>query len=317
MENKSSADIQKALQEMFLPEDIEWRVQQAGVSSNNKPWVMAIPYITSRAVQKRLDDVMGFGNWKNEFKEVYGGMLCGLSLLIDGNWITKWDGAPINDSHPVKGVISDATKRSAIQWGIGRYLYQLDVEFAICEMVNCRRDATSNYHPIKEGKTVKWHINWQTPPLPAWAVPHKDLNPFLNPMKEAETMQELADAFSMAYKYSKAQGDDDLEEQFINCKNTNKERIQKGLGETAKKQFEAIKVFIDKQIKMFAQLPTKSTVDNNFELAKKSLSEECKGKIFKHENAFELLEAGYNARIEQLNKAAKAAKNKSNSQPKS
>ncbi len=301
MENKQVDPIQKALQEMFEPEDIEWRVQQGGVSANNKPWIMSIPYITSRAVQKRLDDVMGFGNWKNEFKEVYGGMLCGLSLLINDNWITKWDGAPINDSHPVKGVISDATKRAAIQWGIGRYLYQLDVVFAECELVESRRAAYANYHPVKEGKVTKWHINWKTPPLPTWAMPHKDLSPFLDPMKDAETMQELADAFSMAYKYSKAQGDNDMEEQFINCKNSNKERIQKSLGETANKQFEAIKLIINTQIKMFKELPTKSTVDNNFELAKKSLAEECKGKIFKHEDAFALLEAGYNTRIKQLN----------------
>lgn len=301
MANKTAAEIQKSLQEMFLPEDIEWRVQQAGVSANNNPWVMAIPYITSRAVQQRLDDVMGLGNWKNEFKEVYGGMLCGLSLLINGEWITKWDGAPINEGHPVKGVISDATKRTAVQFGIGRYLYQLDVVFTDCEMVENRRAAYANYHPIKEGKVVKWHINWQTPPLPTWAVPHKDLTPFLNPMQEAETMQELVDAFGMAYKYSKAQGDNDMEEQFINCKNSNKERIQKNLGETAKKQFEEIKITIDKQIAMFNQLPTKATLDNNFELAKKSLADECKGKIFKHEDAFALLEAGYNTRIKQLN----------------
>ncbi len=304
MENKQVDPIQKGLQEMFLPEDIEWRVQQGGVTQHGKPWIMAIPYIDSRAVQNRLDDVVGFGNWRNEFVEVKDGMLCGLSILINGNWITKWDGAPENKAHPVKGVVSDSTKRAAVQWGIGRYLYQLDEVFADCYQIENRRDAIGNYHyhkPKQGQQGVPMHVNWTTPSLPTWAMPHKDLSPFLDPMKDAETMQELADAFSMAYKYSKAQGDNDMEEQFINCKNSNKERIQKSLGETANKQFEAIKLIINTQIKMFKELPTKSTVDNNFELAKKSLAEECKGKIFKHEDAFALLEAGYNTRIKQLN----------------
>ncbi|AUR96773.1 DNA repair protein Rad52/59/22 [Vibrio phage 1.232.O._10N.261.51.E11] len=301
MESKKVDPIQKALQEMFLPEDIEWRVQQAGVAKNG-PWVMAIPYLTSRAVQTRLDDAVGFGNWRNEFKEVNGGMLCGLSILINGNWITKWDGAPENKMHPVKGVVSDSTKRAAVQWGIGRYLYQLDVVFAIANQVESRRAATGNYHYHKgQGQGQNMHINWATPDLPAWAVPHEDLSVFMNAMDEAQSFEELREAFATAYKYSKAQGSDDMEDQFVKRKEHNKARINKNFNETAAKQFEAIKLIIDKQIAMFGQLPTKATIDNNFELAKDKLAEECKGKIFKHEEAFALLEAGYKTRIKSLN----------------
>ena len=46
----------------------------------------------------------------------------------------KTDGAENTDYEPVKGGLSDAMKRAASQWGIGRYLYKLgtpwvDVEF--------------------------------------------------------------------------------------------------------------------------------------------------------------------------------------------
>ncbi|CAL9970592.1 Erf-like ssDNA annealing protein [Vibrio phage D273] len=304
MENKQVDPIQKALHEMFEPEDIEWRVQQGGVTQHGKPWLMCIPYIDSRAVQNRLDSVVGFGNWRNEFKEVNGGMLCGLSILINDNWITKWDGAPENKMHPVKGVVSDATKRAAVQWGIGRYLYQLDEVFADCHQVESRRDAINNhhYHKPKQGQQGQaMHVNWITPQLPAWAVPHEDLSVFMNAMDEAQSFEELREAFATAYKYSKAQGSDDMEDQFVKSKEHNKARINKNFNETAAKQFEAIKVIIDKQIKMFGELPTKATIDNNFGLSKDKLAEECKGKIFKHEDAFALLEAGYNTRIKQLN----------------
>ena len=41
-------------------------------------------------------------------------------------WITKYDGAPNTDIEAVKGGLSDASKRAAVQWGIGRYLYGME-----------------------------------------------------------------------------------------------------------------------------------------------------------------------------------------------
>jgi hypothetical protein len=290
---KSEMDIQKQLQEMFEPEDIEWRVQQGGIG-NRGPWIMAIPYITSRAVQKRLDDTVGIASWRNEYKETVDGMLCGLSLKIDGEWITKWDGAPYNAQHPVKGVVSDSLKRVAVQWGIGRYLYQLDVCFAVCEAIKCRRDATHNYHKHFDKKSnVTTHVNWINPDLPVWAIPHEDLSPFTEAMKEAESISELKEAFDNAHKYSTSKSDSEMETQFINCMETNKTRIRENFQAIATKQFEEIKPFIDNQIKMFKQMPTKNTLENNYNLAKNKLKDECKGKTFKHEFAFDLLEAAF------------------------
>lgn len=101
----------------FSPEDIKHRKGPNGKQ---------LPYVTNRAIQDRLDEVMGPANWKNEFRE-WGqgspGVLCGLSLRIDNEWITKWDGAEQTDIEAVKGGLSDAMKRAAVQWGIGRYLY--------------------------------------------------------------------------------------------------------------------------------------------------------------------------------------------------
>ena len=50
-------------------------------------------------------------------------MICSLSCKVGDNWITKADGAGDTDIEGEKGGISDALKRAAVVWGIGRYLY--------------------------------------------------------------------------------------------------------------------------------------------------------------------------------------------------
>jgi hypothetical protein len=71
----------------------------------------------------RLDDVFGTDGWQTQYQNMGDRMICQLSCRIDGKWITKSDGAGDTDIEGDKGGISDALKRAAVQWGIGRYLY--------------------------------------------------------------------------------------------------------------------------------------------------------------------------------------------------
>lgn len=151
----------KALGECFHADEIEWRLQQAG-DKNGKIWAISVPYVTNRAIMQRLDDVVGPANWKNEFAQgPEGGVLCGLSIKVDGEWVTKWDGAENTDIEGVKGGLSGAMKRAAVQWGIGRYLYGLDETFANVSDNGKLRGKT------KDGKPFKW----DPPRLPDWALP--------------------------------------------------------------------------------------------------------------------------------------------------
>lgn len=60
------------LQKPFTPDQLEWRVQRAGVK-NNRPWAQVLVYVTARAVFDRLDAVVGPENWHTtEPKPVYG-----------------------------------------------------------------------------------------------------------------------------------------------------------------------------------------------------------------------------------------------------
>ena len=130
----------KRLAEPFADTDIEWFV---GVTTSDKTKGLAIPFITNRAVQDRLDEVCGVDGWKNEYKALKESeiidrdgvikgkkfsYLCGISVWSAERkeWITKWDGAEDTDVEALKGGLSSAMKRAATQYGIGRYLYKLE-----------------------------------------------------------------------------------------------------------------------------------------------------------------------------------------------
>jgi hypothetical protein len=159
------------LKDPFKADEIEWRVQQSG-ESNNGPWAMVLAYIDNRAILNRLDEVCGPQNWKNEYKTgPDGGILCGLSIKCGCEWVTKWDGAENTDIEAVKGGLSNAQKRAANQWGVGRYLYDLESTWAT--ITTNKKD--------RKGKTKKGtNFNWTPPSLPSWALPNNTANENVN-----------------------------------------------------------------------------------------------------------------------------------------
>lgn len=149
----------------FPAQDIEWRIQQAG-KNNSGIWVKVLAYVTNRAIMKRLDEVCGKSGWCNEYRDIQnnGGVECGLSIKVGDEWITKWDAAEKTQVEAVKGGRSGAMKRAAVQWGIGRYLYDLDVGFAT---VSDKKLPGFVYAQTKE----LGPFFWKPPELPAWALP--------------------------------------------------------------------------------------------------------------------------------------------------
>lgn len=172
----------KALQAPFKAEDIEWRIQQSGLK-NGKPWAQALAYVQARAIQQRLDDVISPAKWRNEFsKAPEGGILCGISIKVGDEWVTKWDGASNTEIEAVKGGLSGATKRAAVQWGIGRYLYKLETTFV--EVTDARGQ---HYIAIKENKNdqqPKYRGYWNDPKLPSWALPTGTTTPPVKKLRQ-------------------------------------------------------------------------------------------------------------------------------------
>lgn len=86
---------------------------------------LALPYIDARSVMRRLDEVVGPANWSFDFdllsddgKRVRGRLtVCG---------VTKCDAGEAGpEDEPLKAAVSDALKRCAVHFGVGRYLYYL------------------------------------------------------------------------------------------------------------------------------------------------------------------------------------------------
>lgn len=185
-------EIMKRLQEPFLPEEIEWRVDR-GQKTANGNYVFVLAYVTNRAIMNRLDEVFGAFGWRNEFKEwKNSSQLCGISVW-DGEkneWVTKWDGSDDSNMDAVKGGISAAMKRTAVQWGIGRYLYNLDQNRV---PLQARGDCYTNVKVKANGKDEYIQGYWNIPKLPEWALPKGFTPP---PQKPSETPQEQPDTFA-------------------------------------------------------------------------------------------------------------------------
>lgn len=121
------------LKKPFSPARISWRV---GSVTKDQSKGMALAYLDARDVQDRLDEVCGVAGWQCRFPHAGQKTVCEIGVLIHripmgGNsgydeWIWKADGAGDSDIEAEKGALSDAFKRSAVKWGIGRYLYDLE-----------------------------------------------------------------------------------------------------------------------------------------------------------------------------------------------
>src|SRR5262249_1546069 len=102
---------------------VSWRV---GSTNREKSRGLALAYIDARDVMDRLDEVVGPENWRDEYQEISGFVVCKLWIRVNGEWTWKCDGAGKTDVEAEKGMISEAFKGSAVKWGVGRYLYSLD-----------------------------------------------------------------------------------------------------------------------------------------------------------------------------------------------
>jgi hypothetical protein len=108
-----------ALAQAFEPEEVKVRPQGG----------RQLQYITARTVMNRLDDILGPANWWDEYLPQEHSVICRLTIrLPDGTTLTKSDAggyAGMSDSgDDDKSGFSDAFKRAAVKFGIGRYLYR-------------------------------------------------------------------------------------------------------------------------------------------------------------------------------------------------
>jgi len=152
--NTANKGLFDGLAAYFPPTEIRWRVGNVSKRDPDNPKGAALAYVDSRSFMDRLDAVLGPDLWHDEYKAgPNGGILCGLSIKINGEWVTKWDGADNTQFEGVKGGISDSFKRACVKWGIARYLYAFPMQWVAVK-------------PVGKG-----YVLAGTPIFPKWAIP--------------------------------------------------------------------------------------------------------------------------------------------------
>lgn len=158
----SVAAMLKQLKNPFNPKFVKCRI---GATNKEKTKGIALFYVDAREVMKRLDDVCGMDGWSTDGDRVDGGYICKLSIRMPylmkddkEKWIKHTDIGESTKTSPLKGAASDALKRAAVHFGVGRYLYYIP----------------NKWYPISNGKFT------EKPELPKWALPDDNLEDWQN-----------------------------------------------------------------------------------------------------------------------------------------
>ena len=159
-EQKLQTDPLTVQQQLAAPFDVdEVKFKPQSVSGNR---CAVITFVDARCVMDRLDTVMGMENWRDDYVQLdNGNVLCKLSIRFGDEWITKCDVGGESDQkeadNKCKAAHSDALKRAAVKFGVGRFLYSLPIMWM-------------DYDPQKRQIVGK-------PQLPDWAIPKKAAAP--------------------------------------------------------------------------------------------------------------------------------------------
>ncbi len=147
-ETRLNGEILARLKEPFPSKYVGWKAQST-FQKDGQTWAVAVAYIDARLVMARLDEVVGPENWEDTYEVIRDTgeeieVKCRLTVL----GIAKED---VGSGRDAKAAFSDAFKRVAVKFGIGRYLYFLP----------------KAYVPYDEKRRRLKEV----PQLPDWALP--------------------------------------------------------------------------------------------------------------------------------------------------
>lgn len=130
-------EIQKQLASPFEDSQVGWKPQVTTKGKSKEPIMRGdvqvagcTAHIDARAVMNRLDEVVGVGNWSDRYTVLPNGENVECTLIVFG--VSKSDVGEPNDggfADKMKAAYSDALKRAAVKFGIGRYLYDMEMEW--------------------------------------------------------------------------------------------------------------------------------------------------------------------------------------------
>jgi len=155
MNTTDMRELQNQLAAPFDPSEVKFK--PAMVKGNR---ALALHYVDARVIMDRLDAVVGTDGWQDEYEFLPdGSCLCKLRVRFGDTWIVKTDvggeSEQKDEGDRHKAAVSDALKRAAVKFGIGRYLYRLPSQWF-------------DYDPQK-----KQFVKTPTLPAPAQSNPAK------------------------------------------------------------------------------------------------------------------------------------------------
>lgn len=162
-------DVQEMFDQLAAPfpiEDISWRVGPTNEKRKGDGPLKGQPlcYIDARSVMDRLDSVVGPDNWQCTYTPgVATSIVCNIGIrFANHNWVWKADGAGATDMEAEKGALSDAFKRAAVRWGIGRYLYEIKWPWLVLENRNLsnQQKETLNKQYTEEVKRIQPQVGF-------------------------------------------------------------------------------------------------------------------------------------------------------------
>ena len=117
----TNQEVINALNESTLKDRVKFRV---GFKNRSGTKACMLAYVDARYVMDRLDYAVGKDNWSAVYSITGNTMFCTIKVIWpDGKVTKKTDCGIETDIDAEKGQASDAFKRAAVHYGIGRDLY--------------------------------------------------------------------------------------------------------------------------------------------------------------------------------------------------
>lgn len=132
---------------LSAPMPYKWRVQSAKYGK-----ATCVAYVDARDVMNRLDDVLGINGWQDSYEEHKGNLFCTISIKTGDNvWVKRSDCGVESNMEAQKGEASDAFKRAAVKFGVGRFLYDLGVV-----TLKTRKHTNDKEYPCTADGRILW-----------------------------------------------------------------------------------------------------------------------------------------------------------------
>lgn len=161
MQDLETIDLRKLADPEPLLSKLQIKIQTVSKTASSG---LAVGYIDARDVAERLDAVAGPDNWSDSFLVVQSeqkNWVVECRLTVAG--VTKTD---VGEGDAAKDAYSDALKRAAVKFGLGRFLYDLPQVWAD---TNDRKDKFLNPESVR----AKMIAGWRTSTQPATSTTPK------------------------------------------------------------------------------------------------------------------------------------------------